>query len=146
VARVLIVVAVVAAALLVAWMLQRRRPDAPTRTGYSVPEQVDRADFAHADAPWLVAVFTSATCATCADVIAKARLLASDVVAVEELEYVRDRDRHERYAIDAVPSLLLVDHEGIVRQSFIGPVSATHLWAALAELREPGAVPPDCNA
>ena len=145
-ARVLIVVVVVVAALAIAWLLQRRRPDAPTRTGYAVPEQVDRADFAHPDAPWLVAVFTSATCATCADVMTKARLLASDAVAVEEVEYVRDRDRHERYAIDAVPALLLVDDAGVVQRSFLGPVTATHLWAALAELREPGVMPPGCGA
>jgi hypothetical protein len=66
-------------------------------------------------------------------------------VAVQNLEYVRDRPLHSRYAIDAVPSLLIADHEGVVRRSFLGPVSTTHLWAALADLREPGAVPPSCT-
>ena len=66
-------------ALAVAAYLQRRqRPPAPIRTGYSVPAQVDRADFDRPEAPWLVAVFTSATCSSCAGVWERAQPLASD--------------------------------------------------------------------
>jgi hypothetical protein len=142
--RLLVVVAVVLVAALVAWFVQRRRPDAPVRTGFSIPEQLDRADFARPEAPWLVAVFTSATCATCADVWSKASVLASDEVAVQEIEYVRDRALHDRYEVDAVPALAVADADGVVRRSFLGPVSATHLWAALAELRGE-TVPPGCS-
>lgn len=141
--RLLIVAAVVALAVVVAYVLQRRRPEAPVRTGFSVPDQVDRGDFERPEAQWLVAVFTSATCATCADVASKAAVLASAEVAVQELEYTRDRALHERYAIDAVPALVVVDRLGVVRRSFIGPVSATHLWAAMAEVRG-DSVPPGC--
>jgi hypothetical protein len=143
VARLLVVAAVVVVAVVVALVVQRRRPDAPVRTGFSIPEQINRADFTRPDAPWLVAVFTSATCATCADVWTKASVLASDDVAVQEVEYGRDRALHDRYAIDAVPALVVVDREGVVQRSFLGPVSATHLWAALAEVRGE-AVPPGC--
>jgi hypothetical protein len=143
VTRLLVVLAVVAAASALAWWVRRRRPDAPVRTGFSVPEQIDRADFARPDAAWLVAVFTSTTCGSCADVAAKARALDSADVAVHELEYHRDRAVHERYAIDAVPSLLVADRAGVVRKSFLGPVSATHLWAAVAELREAGPPAPE---
>jgi hypothetical protein len=144
VARILIVGLVVAGALLVAFLLQRRKPDAPIRTGYSTPEQLDRGDFDRPDAPWLVAVFTSATCATCADVWAKAQVLASADVVVQQLEYGRERALHERYAVDAVPALVVADRDGVVQRSFLGPVSATHLWAALAEVRGE-AVPPGCS-
>jgi DNA-binding transcriptional regulator of glucitol operon len=143
VTRLLVVAAVVVVAVLVAAVIQRRRPDAPLRTGFSLPEQLDRSDFTRPEAPWLVAVFTSATCATCADVWAKTEVLASDDVAVQELEYVRDRVLHDRYAIDAVPALVVADDRGVVRRSFLGPVSATHLWAALAEVRG-DSVPPGC--
>ncbi len=34
---------------------------------------------------------------------------------------------------------------GSVRRSFVGEPSATDLWAALAELRERGGVPPGCT-
>jgi hypothetical protein len=33
----------------------------------------------------------------------------------------------------------------VVRASFLGPATATDLWAALAELREPGSVPEGCH-
>jgi len=33
-----------------------------------------------------------------------------------------------------------------VRDHHLGPVSSTHLWASLAEVRQPGSVPGDCSA
>ncbi|HEY4332527.1 MAG TPA: hypothetical protein VGM78_08160, partial [Ilumatobacteraceae bacterium] len=56
-------------------------------------------------------------------------------------DYVVARDLHTRYKIDAVPTLVIADREGVVRASFLGPVSATDLWAACAEARQPGASP-----
>lgn len=144
--RLLVAVALAAVALLVAWFLQRRqRVDAPVRTGYSVPAQIDRADFDRPDAPWLVAVFTSATCDTCRGVWERAQHLASDAVVVQELEYRARRDLHDRYAIEAVPATLLVDADGVVVRTFLGPVTATDLWAAVAEAREPGSTPDSCH-
>ncbi len=141
--RLLVVALVVALALAIGWWARRRRPDAPVRTGYSVPEQVDRRDFDRPDAPFLVAAFTSATCDTCRDIVAKIAVLESDAVAVHEAEYVRDRRLHERYRIDAVPTIVICDAQGTVCKSFLGPTSASHLWAAVAEVREPGSAPTD---
>lgn len=144
--RLLLAVVLAAAAVAVAWVIQRRqRPAAPVRTGYSVPTQVDRADFARPEVPWLVVVFTSATCDVCAGVWDKARPLESDEVAVEEVEYGTRRDLHDRYRVEAVPSVLVVDAEGVVARSFLGPVTATDLWAAVAEAREPGSTPDSCH-
>ena len=144
-ARILLALALAVVAVGIAALVQRRqRPDAPVRTGYTVPEQVSRADFDRAEAPWLVAVFTSATCNTCAGVWDRARPVESDVVAVQEVEYQADRALHDRYAIDAVPTTLIVDADGIVRHSFLGPVTATDLWGAVAEAREPGSTPEGC--
>ena len=135
--RLLIALGIAVLAAAVALVLrQRRRPDAPTRATGSVPTQLDRADFARPDAPWLVAVFTSATCASCADVQSKAEVLASDDVAVDVVEFQAQRDVHRRYGIDAVPLLLIADEAGVVRQHFAGPVTATDLWAAVATARE----------
>ena len=83
--RLLIAAAIVVVAVVVALIARRRRPDAPTQPAGRVPTQLDRGDFERPDAPWLVAVFTSATCHTCADVVAKATVLASDDVAVTAL-------------------------------------------------------------
>jgi len=134
--RLLLVAVLVAGAVLVAWSVQRRRP-VPSRTPvFHVPNSVDRTLFDRPDAPWLVAVFTSSSCDTCAAMIEKARPLASDAVAVQELEARADKAMHERYSIDAVPLVLLVDLSGAVRAHFFGPTSASDLWAALATLRE----------
>ena len=144
--RLLIAVVLAAAALALAWALQRRqRPDVPVRTGYTVPAQLDRADFERPEVPWLVVVFTSATCDTCAGVWDKARHLGSDEVAVQEAEFSAARPLHERYAIEAVPTTLIADAEGVVVRSFVGPVTATDLWAAVAEAREPGSTPDSCH-
>jgi hypothetical protein len=143
----LVAVPVVIVACVIAVVLQRRsQPDPPTQPReYAVPSQLDRDDFERPDAPWLVVVFTSGTCLSCAGTMERALPLASDAVAVQEVEFVADKALHERYAIDAVPMLLVADDEGVVRASFIGTPTAADLWAALAELREPGSVPPGCD-
>lgn len=132
------VVVLVAAAVAVV-VERRRRPDAPTqgRTSgpWPVPVQLDRADFGGGDRPWLVAVFTSATCDSCQDAIGKAAALASGEVAVEEIEVGGRRDLHDRYGIEAVPTTLLADAEGVVRASIVGPVTAADLWSAVADVR-----------
>lgn len=145
--RLLVAVVLAGLAVVVALLLQRRRADAPTQptTGFEAPAQLDREDFVRPDAPWLVAVFTSRTCTTCADVWSKAELLGSGTVAVQEVEVTEASDLHARYAIEAVPIVAIADDRGVVRASFLGPVSSTHLWAAVAELRDPGSVPSGCT-
>ena len=143
----LVAVPVLLVAVGVAIVLQRRTaPDAPTQpTQYSVPAQLDRADFERPDAPWLVAVFSSESCLSCAGTLERAHPLASDEVVVQEIEVGEHGDLHDRYAIEAVPMLLVADDEGVVRASFIGTPTAADLWAAVAELREPGSVPAGCD-
>jgi hypothetical protein len=131
IAAVLVVLAVAAAVL-----LQRRRPDPPTAPRWAVPAQLDRSDFSAPEAPWLVAVFTSATCATCAGVMARAAPLASTEVVVEDVEVGAHPELHRRYGIDAVPCLVVADADGEVRASFVGQPTAAELWTTLAELRE----------
>ncbi len=144
--RLILAVVLAGAALAVAALANRRqRSDAPVRTGFAVPQQLDRADFAHPDAPWLVVVFTSSTCGTCAGVWERAQPLASGAVGVQEVELSADRDLHERYGIEAVPTTLVVDRDGVVHASFLGPLTATDLWAAVAEAREPGSTPDACH-
>lgn len=137
--RALIALVVAAVALGVAAVIQRRqRPDVPAGRSYTLPAQLDRVDFARPEAPWLVLVFTSTTCDVCAGAWDKARHLESDAVAVQEVEYAADRALHDRYGIEAVPTTLVVDADGVAVASWIGPVTASDLWAAVAEAREPG--------
>ena len=144
--RLLTALALAALVVVVAAVAQRRRrPADPVRTGYAVPQQLVRADFDRPEAPWLVVVFTSATCGTCAGVWERAQHLASDAVAVQEAELSARRDLHDRYRIEAVPTTVIADAEGVVHRHFLGPVTATDLWAAVAEAREPGTTPDACH-
>jgi len=145
-ARLLLLVGLAAVAVVVAVVIQRRTAaPAPTRTGWTAPDHLDRRDFVRPEADWLVVLFSSATCLSCRGTWKKVAALESDAVAVEEVEFSADRARHERYRIDAVPLVLVADHEGVVRSSFAGPPSAADLWASVADLREPGSVPPGCD-
>jgi hypothetical protein len=139
--RLVVAVAIVAVALAVAILLRRRRPAPPTQTRWEVPAQLDREDFSEPETPWLVAVFTSAACESCVRATAKAAVLAGPNVACQEVLYEVRPDLHERYAIDAVPTIVLADADGVVRVSFVGVPSATDLWAAVAESRKPGSSP-----
>jgi hypothetical protein len=142
VTQLLIAAAVLVVALAVGGVLRRRSAvDAPTQPAFSAPVQLDRADFVDGGAPWLVAVFSSASCTVCADVARKARVLACTDVAVVDVEYSADAPLHRKYHIDAVPIVVIADRFGVVRASFVGPMSATDLWAAVAEARHPGSTP-----
>ncbi len=134
--RLVLAVVIIAVALAIAWFAKRRAPDAPVRTGHSVPDQLDRDDFSEPDKDWLVAVFTDAGCSSCAKAIDVAAALESKAVAVQTVELSSARRLHERYAIDAVPTTCVVDASGVVRASFLGPPRAADLWAAVADLRE----------
>jgi thioredoxin-related protein len=143
VTRLLIALALVAVAVVVALVIDRRRPAPPTQPTWAVPSQVDRNDFDRPDAPWLLLVFTSATCSTCAGVWARVRPLERDDTAVQELEATLQRDLHRRYGIDAVPMLLVVDREGVVRGSLVGQASAEEIWAAVGDVRDNAPPAPD---
>jgi hypothetical protein len=138
----ILIVVVAAVAVFAASLLRRRQEEPPTQTTWTVPQQLDLRDFGSPKEPWIVVLFTSDTCDTCAAMTNKVALLASDAVAVNVRSYQSHAETHKRYHIDAVPTCVIADHDGVVRNSFVGPVSATDLWAAVAKLREPGSTPP----
>jgi hypothetical protein len=137
IAQLLVALVLAVAAVAVAAVLRRRRRhDGPTQgPSWTAPDQLDRADFDRPDAEWLVVVFSSTTCTSCALMVSKAQALASTAVAVVDVEATTRSDLHRRYGIEAVPITVVADRAGVVRASFIGPASATDLWAAVANLR-----------
>jgi hypothetical protein len=139
--RIAIGVAILAVVLVVAWFLRRRVPDAPPRDVYPVPRQLDRIDFPRPDAPWLVALFSSTVCDSCEGLPAKIAVLESETVATCEIEASRRGDLHRRYEISAIPMTLVADGDGVVRRAFVGAVTSTDLWAAVADARAPGSTP-----
>jgi hypothetical protein len=137
--RIVIAVVILAVAGGIAWWLERRRVLAPPTQGRAiVPQQFDRRDFPRPEAPWLIVLFTSQHCDSCAGLLDKAQPLASDAVSVTEVEYGAQPALHRRYQIDAAPITVVVDAAGVTRASFVGAFAAPDLWAALAELREFG--------
>lgn len=125
----------------VAWSLRRRAPEGPPRDAYPVPRQLARADFARPDAPWLIAYFSSDSCASCQGLGPKVAVLESRDVATCELGFTTHRALHDRYQIEAIPMILVADDGGVVRRAFVGATTATDLWAAIAEARQPGTTP-----
>jgi hypothetical protein len=136
--RFVLALVLVIVAAVVARVLRARRPEPPTQARrWPVPVQVDRADFEDEGTPWLVVVFTSTACDSCAQAVDKARVVACAEVAVQDVPYQTRKDLHERYAVEVVPLTLVVDPDGVVQKSFVGMPTATDLWAAVAEARSP---------
>ena len=133
----LLAVAIALAVAALAVVLQRRRPEPPSQRRWAVPAQLDRFDFDRPGAPWLVAVFSSATCGACATALARAQAAACADVAVQEVEFVARRDLHERYNIETVPMLVVADRNGVVRAHFMGTPAEGEVETAVAELTSP---------
>lgn len=123
----------------IAVVLERRRRSRaiPIRDPYPVPRQLHRPDFPRAEAPWLVALFSSATCDGCEPMHGRVAALESPEVATVDVSWQDSRPLHERYEISGVPLVVIADADGVVHRAFVGVVTATDLWAAVAAARDP---------
>jgi hypothetical protein len=135
----LIAVVLIVAAVGVAFLLRRRRPEPPTQPKWAVPTQLDRDDFDQPHSPWLIAVFSSATCASCEGAWEKVSVMASDDVTVQDVPWQQRKDLHQRYGVEAAPTIVVADREGVVKASFVGNPPAGDLWGAVAAARDGGA-------
>ncbi len=124
-----------AAAVAVALLLQRRRPEPPSAPSYRAPRQVDRADFDVAPDLAMIAVFTSATCGSCASVWQAVSGLAGAGLGIQQIEIQTTPDLHRRYKIDGVPTTIFVNAEGVVEDSFFGPIDPDRLEQAAEAIR-----------
>lgn len=116
-----------------AWFSRSQRPAPEAPPTHHVPDRLERSDFARPDARWLVAVFTSDSCSSCAQVWRLARRLEGPEVAVQPIEAKREAALHARYGIDAVPLTVIADHDGVTRRSIAGPTTESALRTALTE-------------
>ena len=139
VARIVIAVVLLVVVGAVALILERRRRDrtGPVADPYPVPRQLYRTDFVRPEAPWLVALFSSTTCEGCDVMRERVAALESPEVATVDVSWQAARDVHERYRIAGVPTVVVADQEGVVHRAFVGAVTATDLWAAVAAARDP---------
>jgi hypothetical protein len=131
--RIILALIVIVAALVVARLLERRKPAPPTRDAYPVPAQLDRLDFPRPDAPWLFVLFSSRTCDSCGPMVERVCSLESETVATVQVEAKADKALHDRYRIEGVPMVVLADAEGVVRAGFVGAVDTWELEGALED-------------
>jgi len=126
--RLILLAVLTVAAIGVAALLQRRRTEPPSSPSYRSITEIDRSEFAHPEAPTLVVMFGSSTCATCPTVWSTIESLD---VPSERVDVQDDPIRHKRYRIDGVPTTIVANRAGIVGRTFFGPVSAQDLQSAL---------------
>jgi len=132
--RLVVLVVLSALAVAVALLLQRRRPDPPTAPSYRAPRQLDRADFESRDITVLIVVWASETCATCPLVWDLVAGRTTDRVATQLVTVQDGADLHQRYRIDAVPTTVVVDAQGVVAKAYFGPVDGEDLDETVAQL------------
>lgn len=120
-----------------AYVINRRRSDAQVATMTPLPTHANRSDFVGPGLPWVLAIFSSDTCLACADVLAHARSFESTTVAVQDIEVKAEPALHKTYNIDSVPATLVIDSDGIVQASFLGPLAPPDV-DKIASLVHPG--------
>lgn len=141
-ARLIVLAVLTAAAVGVALALQRRRPDPPSAPSYRAPVQLDRQDFAAGAGRWLVVLFGSLTCDSCPQAWATIQAVlgpageggpaSSSPVDLQRVDVQTDPELHRRYRIDGVPTTVIADPEGVVVQTFFGPIPPEELRDAVA--------------
>jgi thioredoxin-like negative regulator of GroEL len=140
--RLIILVVLGLAAVAVATLMQRRRPDPPSAPSYRAPSQLDRDDFQRPEAPALVVVFASETCDTCPAVWSAVEQLPPERIATQLVTVQSDPSLHQRYRIDGVPTTVIANHDGVVVEAFFGPVPLDDIVEAIGRhLPEPGSGP-----
>lgn len=129
--RVIVLIVLTLVAVGIAWMLQRRRPEAPTAPSYRSPRQLDRADFDVPSELALVVVFASATCDSCPVAWETVTGIERSGTGAQRVLVQEQPELHRRYKIDGVPTTLVVAPDGAVHASFFGPVPAEQIVDAL---------------
>ena len=129
----LVIVAVVVALA----FASRRNKDVVSETRYDPPSKIERNDFPSLEGEILVVAFTSRVCDSCSNLIDKVKVLESGAVStsIVEFEDASGKKLHSKYQIEAVPTTVICDENGVVVESHVGPVTATDLWAGVARAR-----------
>ncbi len=129
--RILLLAGLLLLGAAIAFLLQRRRPEPPTAPTYRVPAQIDRADFAESSKPILVVLFSSLSCDTCPKAWKVLETIENKSVDFQKIDIETDPSLHKRYKIDGVPTTLIIDSQGKVQKSFLGPLVEEEIVNAL---------------
>ncbi len=128
-----LVVSVVAVLI---WVSRSKRAETVIPS-YDAPAKIDTSDFGMTDKEAVVVLFSSSSCESCNLVKSKAEVLITEKVGVYIADYqdVEGKTLHEKYSIEAVPTLIVCDSAGVTQKAFLGTITATDLWAAVASVR-----------
>ena len=119
--RLIVLVVLSCGASIVALLLRKLNYRNFVTSGWSIPGHLSREDFNFLNEPWLVVIFSSESCETCKPVVTEGMKLTSLGVAIQEVTAETNKGLHEKYDIDAVPMLLLLDKFGVERSSYLRP-------------------------
>ena len=122
--RLIVLIVLSCGASIVALLLRKLNYRNFVTSGWAIPGHLSREDFNFLNEPWLVVIFSSESCETCKPVVTEGMKLTSLGVAIQEVTAETNKSLHEKYDIDAVPMLLLVDKFGVVRSSHLGPTNS----------------------
>ncbi len=115
------------AAIAIAVVASKRKPDPPSAPSYRAPTQIDRADFDAPDAHILIAVFASESCDACGQAWDMVDSVQLDGVVTQRILVEQHPELHKRYKVDGVPTTIIAGPDGVVRKSFLGPITAEQL-------------------
>jgi len=120
--RFILLLALVVAGLVVAYVLQRRKPDPPTSPSYRAPTQLDPADFDFTDLDKYFVLFSSNKCESCASTWSSLKQFENESCGLVKVDIEADLDLTAKYKIDGVPTTLLSNANGEVLATFFGPL------------------------
>jgi hypothetical protein len=128
---------VVAACLGLILYSRSKKPSPTSTTHYDAPSHIERGDFPDATTEVFAVAFTSASCESCHDIVTKLKAAQTSQVDISIVEYEDDHGKtlHKKYDIEAVPTVVICDSNGTTQKAFLGAVTATDLWAGLAQVR-----------
>jgi len=113
----------------------RRARGHDTEPEHHIPDVVSASDFGIPEGQWMLLVFSSEKCATCAVVVEAVSRIDMPGLAVEVIEIERMPELHAEYRIDAVPTTIVADPTGSVCKSFLGPVDLPIIELAVSAAR-----------
>jgi thioredoxin-like negative regulator of GroEL len=141
--RLVIAAVLIAVAIAVATLVQRRRGASAAAVPRSeLPPVVDLVAAGISQGPALV-VFTEETCRTCQAALAVVRGPAGAALPVAEVAFGVERELHRQHGIDTVPTTVVADVDGRVIDGWVGSVDLSGLAAALAQVVPRADLPED---
>ena len=132
--RLLIAAGLGLAAVLIGMLLRRSGPPPPISVRRNqLPTRVSLTELGADSVPTLV-IFTESSCQSCREAEGVIRGPAGAELPVLEYEYGESAEVHKKFAIDTVPTTLVVGADGTVVAGWLGRIDLGEFASALAQV------------